>query len=155
MHPTDLSTDKRDFSPTSPNSSSHHQSMSTDSTSPIIPSTSSLASPDNRGLDIRASSFPVNEHDEIIHRNYFCAPDPEFDDCERNVSLWQDLDRDGVNTPAIPSFILNSPPLGPLTGGGIGVEYEDMMLRVEHAGHTDVASHSLRKGTGTVLVVRV
>ena len=60
--------------------------------------------------------------------------------------MWHDLDRDGVNTPAIPSFILNSPPMGPL--GGDSVEYEDMMLRtgLEHAGHVNVAIHSLRKG---------
>lgn len=121
--------------------------MSTDSTSPIIPSSSSLVGPDDSGYDISSSSFPVNvEEDEIVHRKYFCAPDPEFDDCERNASLWHDLDRDGVNTPAIPSFILNSPPMGPL--GGDSVEYEDMMLRtgLEHAGHVNVAIHSLRKG---------
>jgi len=121
--------------------------MSTNSTSPIIPSNSSLAADDSY-------DHPVNEADEIVHRHkYFCAVDGDtggrFDDCERNsASLWHDLDRDGVNTPAIPSFILNSPPMGPLLSGGSGGEYEDMMLHVGN-GHADVAIHSLRKGICT------
>jgi hypothetical protein len=118
--------------------------MSTNSTSPIIHSSSSLVADD--GYD-----SPVNDTDEIIHRHhkYFYVDDArggEFDEYERNSSLWHDLDRDGVNTPAIPSFILNSPPMGPLLSGGVGgVEYEDVMLRLGSA-HADVAIHSLRKG---------
>jgi hypothetical protein len=133
------SSTKHDLS--SPTSSHHHQSMSTNSTSPIIHSSSSLVADD--GYD-----SPVNDTDEIIHRHhkYFYVDDArrvdEFDEYERNSSLWHDLDRDGVNTPAIPSFILNSPPMGPLLSG---VEYEDVMLRLGN-GHADVAIHSLRKG---------
>jgi hypothetical protein len=136
-------------SPTSPNSSSHHhQSMSTNSTSPIIHSSSSLVADD--GYD-----SPVNETDEIVHRHhkYFCVDDArgggvvdgEFEEYERNSSLWHDLDRDGVNTPAIPSFIFDSPPMGPFLSAVGGAEYEDVMLRVGSA-HADVAIHSLRKG---------
>ena len=61
--------------------------------------------------------------------------------------MWHDLDRDGVNTPAIPSFILNSPPMGPMMDGG---EYpEIMMLRKEHRQHPETTIHSLRKGIPT------
>ena len=121
--------------------------MSTNSTSPIIHSSSSLVADD--GYD-----SPVNDTDEIVHRHhkYFYVDDArggggdgEFDEYERNSSLWHDLDRDGVNTPAIPSFILNSPPMGPLLRGVESAEYEDVMLRLGSA-HADVAIHSLRKG---------
>ena len=110
--------------------------MSTNSTSPIIHSSSSLVADD--GYD-----SPVNDTDEIVHRHhkYFYVDDArgggvvdgEVEEYERNSSLWHDLDRDGVNTPAIPSFILNSPPMGPLLSGVGGA-------------HADVAIHSLRKG---------
>ena len=120
------------FSPTSPYSSAtthHNPSMSTDSTSPILQSTSSLSAEDD---NYQFSSL-VNETDEIILRQrYFSGEDHDED----GTSLWHDLDRDGVNTPAIPSFILNSPPMGPMT------------IREEYRGgqSSDVTIHSLRKG---------
>ena len=112
--------------------------MSTNSTSPTIHSSSSRACGDD-SYDIPSS--PVrNESDEIVYRTYF-GDDPGFEECERN-SLWHDLDRDGVNAPAIPSFILNSPPMGPVSG--VGREYEDTMF--PEGLHSEVSLHSLRKG---------
>src|SRR5271170_6229856 len=87
----------------------HHPSMSTDSTSPLH---SSLSADDNY-------QTIVNEEDEIIlHRLYnrpsgkgvsmyedFVGDDDNNGDDkgDEGTSLWHDLDRDGVNTPAIPS----------------------------------------------------
>jgi hypothetical protein len=126
--------------PTSPYSSTmtHHQAMSTDSFSPILHSSCSQVTDDTY-----QTSCPVNESDEIIRRNYY-SPEPAilgYDD-EEGTSLWADLDRDGVNTPAIPSFILNSPPMGPNLMGGN--EYPEMLLYKER--HPDVTIHALRKG---------
>ena len=120
------------FSPTSPYSSTtthHNHSMSTDSTSPILQSTSSLSAED----DNYQFSSPVNETDEIIlRRGYFTGENHDED----GTSLWHDLDRDGVNTPAIPSFILNSPSMGPMR---FGEEYKGGQS-------SEVTIHSLRKG---------
>jgi hypothetical protein len=103
--------------------------MSTDSTSPILQSTSSLSAED----DNYQFSSGVNETDEIIlHRGYFTGEDHDED----GTSLWHDLDRDGVNTPAIPSFILNSPPMGPMR---VGEEFSGGQS-------SEVTIHSLRKG---------
>ena len=103
--------------------------MSTDSTSPILQSTSSLSAED----DNYQFSSPVNETDEIIlRRGYFTSEDHDED----GTSLWHDLDRDGVNTPAIPSFILNSPPMGPMR---VGEEFRGGQS-------SEVTIHSLRKG---------
>jgi hypothetical protein len=137
---------KHDFPPTSPYCSStmtHHQSRSTDSFSPVLHSTSSLATDDTY-----QTSSPVNETDEIIHRSYY-SPDPAISgyDDDEGTSLWADLDRDGVNTPAIPSFILNSPPMGPTMMGKS--EYPEMMLHKEHR-HSEVTIHALRKGYFTL-----
>ena len=133
---------KHDFSPTSSSSAStmtHHPSMSTESFSPIIHSTSSFSTDDTY-----QTSSPVKDTDEIVLRNYYSG-DPVgsgYDD-QDGTSLWHDLDRDGVNTPAIPSFILNSPPLGPMMNGK---EYPEMVLHKEHRGHPETTIHSLRKG---------
>jgi hypothetical protein len=115
----------------------HHQSMSTDSFSPILHSSCSLVTDDTY-----QTSSPVNESDEIIRRNYY-SPEPAISgyDDEEGTSLWADLDRDGVNTPAIPSFILNSPPMGPTLMGGN--EYPEMLYKERHS---DVTIHALRKG---------
>ena len=114
--------EQHNFSP----SSSHHPSMSTDSTSPILHSRSSLSAEDDN------YQF-VNETDEIVLRRYYPAAtsyqQQHAEEEEEGTSLWHDLDRDGVNTPAIPSFILNSPPMGPV-----------------NRGPSEVAMHSLRKG---------
>ena len=59
------------------------------------------------------------------------------------TSLWNDLDRDGVNTPAIPSFILNSPPMEPVTGEP---EHPESLLHPLNKEHPEVTRHSLRKG---------
>ena len=100
---------------------SHHPSTSTYSTSPILHSTSSLsAEDDNYQL--------ANETDDIILRGGY-YPAIYRSEEERN-SLWHDLDRDGVNTPPIPSFILNSPPIAHLNR-------DDSV---------EVTIHSLRKG---------
>jgi hypothetical protein len=98
--------------------------MSTDSTSPILHSSSSLSADDHH------FSSPS---DEIILRGYYPTRSSGYED-EEGTSLWHDLDRDGVNTPAIPSFILNSPPMGSMT------------LEM-HRAHPEVTIHSLRKGT--------
>jgi len=113
--------DKANFSPTS----SRHLSMSTDSTSPILHSSSSVSAEDNYQF--------VSETDEIVLGGY-CPGTVSFRDHteeeEVRTSLWHDLDRDGINTPAIPSFILDSPPMGP--------------MNLE--GRSDATIHSLRKG---------
>jgi hypothetical protein len=111
--------------------------MSSESFSPIIHSSSSFSTDDNY-----ETSSPVNEADEIILRKYY-SPDPAvvgYGDRD-GTSLWHDLDRDGVGTPAIPSFILNSPPLGPVRRGG-------HLARILHKDTRDpeVTTHSLRKG---------
>lgn len=131
---------KHDFSPTSSYSTHHHQSMSTESFSPIIHSTSSFSTDDTY------QSSPVKDTDEIVRRNYYSG-DPVgsgYDD-QDGTSLWHDLDRDGVNTPAIPSFILNSPPMGPMMGGKEECP-EMMVLHKQLRGHPENTSHSLRKG---------
>jgi hypothetical protein len=119
--------------------------MSTDSTSPIINSNSSFSTDDNY-LEV---SSPVNETDEIVLRAYYTSRDPshvKYEDTEA-ASLWHDLDHDEVNAPAIPSFILNSPPLGPMRGELMGTEYsEETMLHPGQKGQTGVTIHSLRKG---------
>ena len=134
---------KQDSSPTSSYSAStmthHHQSMSTESFSPIIHSTSSFSTDETY-----QSSSPIKDTDEIVLRNYYSG-DPVgsgYDD-QDGTSLWHDLDRDGVNTPAIPSFILNSPPMGPMMSAD---EYPEMVLHKEHRGQVETAIHSLRKG---------
>lgn len=133
---------KHDFSPTSSYSAStmaHHQSLSTDSFSPIMYSTASFSTDDTY-----QTSSPVKETDEIVIRTYY-AGDPVragYDD-QDGTSLWHDLDRDGVNTPAIPSFILNSPPMGPMMNE---TEYPEISLHQEHRAPSEVAIHSLRKG---------
>ena len=139
MHqePSDHLPKQTHFSPASPYSSTttthHNPSMSTDSTSPILHSTSSLSAEDEN----YQFSSPVNETDEIILRGgYYTGNDDVGGDEEERASLWHDLDRDGVNTPAIPSFILNSPPMGPMR---IGEEYA--------CGQSpEVTIRSLRKG---------
>ena len=139
-HPDHLP--KHDFSPTSSCTAStmaNPQSSSMDSFSPIMHSTASFSTDDTY-----QTSSPVKETDEIVIRNYY-AVDPVssgYDD-QDGTSLWHDLDRDGVNTPAIPSFILNSPPMGPMMNEN---EYPEMSLHTEHQGHSEVAIHSLRKG---------
>lgn len=100
--------------------------MSTDSTSPILHSNSSISAEDNYQF--------VDETDEIVLRGYYPGTASIRDHAkeeEGGTSLWHDLDRDGVNTPAIPSFILDSPPMGPM----------NLERRPE------VTIHSLRKGT--------
>ena len=68
-------------------------------TSPILQSNCSLSAED----DNYQFSSPVNEADEIIIRqDYITCEDHDKD----GTSVWHDLDRDGVNTPRIPSFIL-------------------------------------------------
>jgi hypothetical protein len=113
-----------------------HTSMSTDSFSPIIHSSSSLSTDDNY-----ETSSPVNEADEVVLRTYYPS-DPArvaYTDGE-GTSLWHDLDRDGVNTPAIPSFILNSPPLGPVRSS------RELRERLGNHPQHEITTHSLRKG---------
>ena len=104
----------------------HNLSMATDSPSPII------SADDEENYQF---SSPVNEADEIILRGCYTVDGPVAEGDHEGTSLWHDLDRDGINIPAIPSFILNSPPMGPMR---IGSEY--------NRGHSDVTIHSLRKG---------
>jgi hypothetical protein len=111
----------------------HNQSMSTDSFSPIIHSSSSLSTDDNY-----ETSSPVNDDDEIVIRRYPADPAVVGYEDHDGMSLWHDLDRDGVNTPAIPSFILNSPPLGPVRNS--------RKERMSRKDHPEVSTHSLRKG---------
>jgi hypothetical protein len=118
-----MNQEEANFSPTS----SHHPSMSTYSTSPILHSSSSISAEDNYQF--------VDETDEIVFRGYYPGTASFRDHTEegdKGTSLWHDLDRDGINTPAIPSFILDSPPIGP--------------MNLE--GRSEVTTiHSLRKGT--------
>lgn len=114
----------------------HHPSTSTDSLSSLEPSSSSYSSEDTY-----ETSSPVNETDEIVLRTY-CHDNPENTKYggREDTSLWADLDRDGIETAAIPSFILNSPPMGPVSENA---EYVGLDLGSEHRVH---AIHSLRKG---------
>jgi hypothetical protein len=89
--------------------------MSHASLSSITHSSSSLHTEDTY-----ETSSPVNDADEIILRGYRH---------EGSTSLWHDLDRDGVHTPAIPSFILNSPPMGPIGGASYAEGPEVRSLR--------------------------
>jgi hypothetical protein len=156
-----------DYSPTSPQSS-HHQSMSTDSTSP-----SSVSAEDHYQF--------VNEADEIVlpavtptaagpavvvvggrcypTETMSAAPrsatmksnvferetaSADADAQTRGFTLWNDLDRDGAaDTFVIPSFILESPPMGPLRS----IEDVDCLGAEHQVGYSDVSIHSLRKGT--------
>jgi hypothetical protein len=123
----------------------HPQSaMSRDSFSSITHSSSSLHTD-----DMYDTSSPVNDADEIILRTY-CTHRPtdpiaqpfsrRDDPRDHHASLWHDLDRDGVHTPAIPSFILNSPPMAPM----LSPDYPDLTLQSRE--HAEVTTHSLRKG---------
>lgn len=133
--PTSDRLPKHSLSPASTYSSSmtHNQSMSTDSFSPVIHSSSSLSTDDNY-----ETSSPVNDDDEIVIRRYPADPAVVGYEDHDGMSLWHDLDRDGVNTPAIPSFILNSPPLGPVRNS--------RKERMSRKDHPEVSTHSLRKG---------
>lgn len=111
----------------------HHHSMSSKSFSPNVHSNSSFSSTD----DPYETSSPVNESDEIVLREYYDDP---VDRCGE-TSLWHDLERDGIHTPAIPSFILNSPPMGPIGER----EYFDEEL-CKDTEPVEVTIHSLRKG---------
>jgi len=102
----------------------HHQSRSTHSFSPNIKSNSSISTDGTF-----ETSSPVNESDEIIHPRYYEPMEPEG-------TLWHDLERDGIDTPAIPSFILNSPPMGPIGPG----------FNMRKGRGMDAQTHSLRKG---------
>jgi len=110
-----------------------HQTCSTDSLSPTTHSNSSFTTQDDP-FDI---SSPVNESDEIIllpHHYY-----DDLMDCEAQLgSLWHDLEKDGIESPAIPSFILHSPSIGP-----IGGEFE---MQKGNTKQNVPVSHSLRKG---------
>jgi hypothetical protein len=74
---------------------------------------------------------------------------PRFEGFERGEwfggeGLWEDLERDGVDVSVIPSFILESPPMGPVRS----VEDVDYLFGEQHGGqHVDGSLHSLRKGT--------
>lgn len=58
--------------------------------------------------------------------------------------LWEDLERDGADVSVIPSFILESPPMGPLRS----VEDVDYLFGEQRGGqHGHGSLHSLRKGT--------
>jgi hypothetical protein len=58
--------------------------------------------------------------------------------------LWEDLERDGADVSVIPSFILESPPMGPLRS----VEDVDCLFGEQRgAQHGDGSLHSLGKGT--------
>jgi len=148
----------RDCSPTSPQSS-HHQSMSTLSTSP-----SSVSAEDHYQF--------VDEADEIVlpvaHSGYYPEniasrrPPANANTLERerferqggrrrSFTLWNDLERDGADTSVIPSFILESPPMGPLRS----VEEVDYLMAEQQGGHADVAIHSLRKGTSSKTSLRL
>jgi hypothetical protein len=138
---------KSDFSSNLPYSTkvAHHLSMSTDSTSPIINSDSSFSIDDN----YHEVPSPVNETDEIVLRTYYASRAPSHEKYEDTdgTSLWHDLDRDEINTVAVPSFILNSPPTRPMRRGKMGAEYpEELMLYPERKAQAEVTIHSLRKG---------
>src|SRR2546423_9882433 len=97
-----------------------HLPMSRDSLSSMTHSSSSLHTDDG---PYETSSPVVNDADEIILRGYHCPTSASHESYDRgakttasSTSLWHDLDRDGVHVPAIPSFILNSPPIGPIRG---------------------------------------
>jgi hypothetical protein len=57
--------------------------------------------------------------------------------------LWEDLERDGADVSVIPSFILESPPMGPLRS----VEDVDYLFGEQRGGQRgDGSHHALRKG---------
>jgi len=142
----------RDCSPTSPQSS-HHQSMSTLSTSPSSVSAEDhyqfVDEADEIVLPVASSGYyPEN----IASRRPPASPNTldwehfeQQDSRRRSFTLWKELERDGADTSVIPSFILESPPMGPLRN----VEDVDYLFAEQHGGHTDVSIHSLRKGTSS------
>jgi len=96
----------------------------------------------------RSGYYPENiaSHRPLANTNTFEREPFERDGGRRgSFTLWNDLERDGADASAIPSFILESPPMGPLRS----VEDMDYLLAEQQVRHRDVSIHSLRKGASS------
>jgi hypothetical protein len=128
---------KTDSSPSSSSSgpSKYHKSTSTDPFSPILNSSTSFSSDENDQTFIR------KESDDMGLGSYRSGDleNTQYREVEGS-SLWQELDRDGINTLAIPSFILNSPTSAPIEDD---TQYREIDLPQTRKSHP---IHSLRKG---------
>ena len=146
------------FAPTSPTSpqSSHHKSMSTLSTSPssvsaedhyqFVDEADEIVLPSTAASGYYPESIAPRRHPERARPEPGLQPlrGLEVGQGFAGAGLWEELERDGADFSVIPSFILESPPMGPLRS----VDDVNYSLGEQHVGqYPDRSLHSLRKGT--------